>query len=91
MIYPMARAPNVRAASRTQKIDQKHDLWSDSHGTRKCARAKKFRIGILQVKLMLFDYLIIVISLKLAEPANVEVWRKSKNQDFRIWTLEFEF
>ena len=47
IFYPMARAlaraPNVRAASRTQKNCQKQDLWSDSHGARrarKCARAK---------------------------------------------------
>ena len=33
---------------------------------------------------MLFDYLIIVISLKLAEIANVEVWQKMKKSNFQI-------
>ena len=33
---------------------------------------------------MLFDYLIIVISLKLAEIANVEVWQKMKKSIFQI-------
>ena len=33
---------------------------------------------------MLFDYLIIAISLKLAEIANVEVWQKIKKSNFQI-------
>ena len=33
---------------------------------------------------MLFDYLIIVISLKFAEIANVEVWKQIKNSNFQI-------
>ena len=33
---------------------------------------------------MFFDYLIIVISLKLAEKANVEVWQKMKKSNFQI-------
>ncbi len=33
---------------------------------------------------MLFDYLIIVISLKFTEIANVEVWQKMKKSNFQI-------
>ena len=49
----LERAPNVRAASHTQKNGQKYDLWSDSHGARrarKYAHAKKIRIWILDVQ-----------------------------------------
>ena len=85
------RAPNVRAASRTRKNDQKWDFWSTYHGAqraRECARAKKISDSKTLIKIdafWLLDRCHISKTRKNSKCWSLATNRKFKFSDFKIW------